>query len=106
VRVAILDTGVNIQHREIKEAIKSTSIELDRCKGFPPSLNPTADKHGHGTFIASTLLKTAPDIFLYIARVANDTGKLVPDNEYEGVVNVRTCPSLQPAKCSRPSTGL
>jgi hypothetical protein len=64
------------------------SINKTRCKAFPETLDPCDDKHGHGTHATSVLLQTAPDIELYIARVADDTGNIIKDNDYEGVINV------------------
>jgi subtilisin family serine protease len=70
VKATILDTGVNFQHCEIKNAV----IDAKRCKGFPndPHYDPQADRHGHGTQVASVLLQTSPDISLYIVRVVDD----------------------------------
>ena len=78
VKVAILDTGVNFQHCKIKDAINA-----ERCQGFPadPKYDPQADNNGHGTQVASVLLRTSPDISLYIARVVDDAGKITSDSE-------------------------
>jgi subtilisin family serine protease len=91
VKVAILDTGVNFHHCEIKNAIERSVIAANRCKGFPndPNYDPQVDKHGHGTQVASVLLQTSPDISLYIARVVDDAGTMASDNEYEEIANVR-----------------
>jgi Subtilase family len=88
VKVAILDTGLCWQHPEFKEHIQRGSINKTRCRAFPATLDPCDDKHGHGTHAASVLLQTAPDIELYIARVADDTGNIIKDNDYDGVINV------------------
>jgi subtilisin family serine protease len=88
VKVAILDTGVCWQHPEFKEHIQMGSINKTRCKAFPETLDPYDDKHSHGTHAASVLLQTAPNIKLYIARVADDTGIIIKDNDYDGVINV------------------
>lgn len=91
VKVAILDTGVNFHHCEIKRAIERGVIDAKRCKGFPnnPHYNPQADKHGHGTHIASVLLQTSPDISLYIARVVDNAENMVSDHDYQEIANVR-----------------
>jgi subtilisin len=86
VKVAILDTGIYWQHPEFEE--RRGSVSKKRCIAFPDTLDPCNDKHGHGTHAASVLLRTAPNVLLYIARVADDTGSIIKDNEYEGVINV------------------
>jgi subtilisin family serine protease len=87
-KVAIIDSGVCMQHPIIKEHIKRGVISKYRCKAFPETLDCLDDKHGHGTHVASVLLQTAPYVDLYLARVTDDTGNIIKDNDYEGVVNV------------------
>lgn len=89
IKVAILDTGVDGTHEQIQSAISSGCLKY--VKGFPDSLLPKKDKNGHGTHGASVLLKTAPDITLYVLRVSDDSGKMIPDNEYEALAEVNVC---------------
>jgi subtilisin family serine protease len=88
--VAILDTGVQYAHPEIQTAVDVGNIGKSRCQGFPNTLNPTADKNGHGTHVVSVLLRTSPDVLLYIARVADDDGTIVPDEDYKEVGEVKS----------------
>ena len=84
---------MNFEHRIIDEAVKVTrAIEEKNCRGFPDDEhhNPKVDKNGHGTFVASVLLKTAPDVSLYIARAFDDAGRSLPDEDYEQTAEVRT----------------
>ena len=74
VRVALLDTGVDTTHREIKHALEQKKIVAYR--GFPDSLDPLQDSTGNGTHGASVLLKTAPNSALYVARIVDDEGKI------------------------------
>ena len=92
VRVAILDTGVYFEHPKFKKATSLSVLQKDRCRGFPSQLNAIAclDKNGHGTHCASVLLRTAPNIDLYVARVFDDAGKVVPEDNFEGIVDVRS----------------
>ena len=90
VKVAIIDTGVNIRHPEISNAFYTGAITDDCCQGFPGRLDPKADYDGHGTHVASVLLRTANNVSLYIARVADDQGIIVGGPDYEEVVSVRT----------------
>jgi hypothetical protein len=93
------------QHPGFKEHIQIGSLNKRLCKAFPETLNPCDDKHGHGTHAASVLLQTAPNIELYIARVADDAGVIVKENDYQGVINVRAIWSKQ-AQSSRQLIGL
>jgi subtilisin family serine protease len=82
VRVAILDTGVDETHPLIEKAMgrilhKTTQVrQIAAMRGFPHSLKPGQDHHGHGTHCASVFIKTAPNAALYIGRVADDTGQI------------------------------
>ena len=62
------------------------------CWAYPNSLHPLEDKNGHGTRCASLLLRTAPDIELFIVRIMNDDGKMDKvdddDDDYEGIFKV------------------
>jgi len=73
VKVAIIDTGVDITHPKLAR-FRGEQLHPKRCRGFPDDLNhdPTVDKHGHGTYVTDVLLTTAPDVNLYIARVLGD----------------------------------
>ena len=85
VKIAILDTGIDFSHTEFQQY----GIKAHNCKGFPESLDPLRDRSGHGTHGASVLLKTAlPQTQLFVARVADDYGRITPDKDYEAVVNV------------------
>lgn len=85
--MAILDTGIYFEHPEFSQARSMKVLHEDRCKEFPSQLNPRLDKNGHGTHCTSVLLRTAPNIDLYVARVFDDYGKIPGDN-YEGIVEV------------------
>src|SRR5579859_3748264 len=86
VRVAILDTGVDNRHPQIQRALELKTIK--EVRGFPGSLEPLQDRHGHGTHGASVLMRTAPHAALYIARIADDEGNIAAENNYEGMVKV------------------
>ena len=82
VKVAIVDTGVDGSHEQIRRAIETKTICSGR--GFPNSveLPPFQDAQGHGTHAASVFLQTAPDALLCIARISHKS----PD--YEDIVKV------------------
>jgi hypothetical protein len=63
-RVAILDTSLDKDH----PGIMGCSQNFCGLRSFTDG--DTRDYHGHGTFIASLVLKVAPQSNLYIAKVA------------------------------------
>ncbi|SPN99566.1 uncharacterized protein DNG_02418 [Cephalotrichum gorgonifer] len=68
VRVAILDTGFDRDHYafEAREAnIKGKRNFYDETKKNVP------DRNGHGTFTASLILDYAPDVELYVVKIAD-----------------------------------
>jgi len=86
VQIAILDTGVDVNHPDIRNALDRKQI-----KGFFPEswgpdspLDPRHDDNGHGTHGTSVLIKTAPNVKIYVARVADKEGKVI----YNCVVEV------------------
>ena len=88
VAIAMIDTGINVHHPEMKMHIQNGSITL--WKGFPEELNPLEDNCGHGTHGASVLLKTAPNAELLMARVFDDNGKMPYKDKYPDVVEVHS----------------
>lgn len=84
VRIAILDTGVDVTHPVIHAAQEQKRIvdcfpDASYRASNPSSLDPFSDTHGHGTHGASVLLRTAPNANLYIARVTDENGDLIYD---------------------------
>jgi len=84
IKVAILDTGVDKTDVEIQKAMNSEhpAISNHSCRGFPETLLPLEDKHGHGTQCAALLLRIAPNVELFIGRVATNNGTLYRENKY------------------------
>jgi hypothetical protein len=67
IKVAILDTGVDLAHPELSERLKSGQIHagldlIDRG-------HQITDADGHGTHVCHTLLKTAPYVRVFPIRV-------------------------------------
>jgi len=77
IKVAVLDTGVNVSHEDLKGAIKGTYNAIDdECPG------DVTDKDGHGTHVAGIIaardndfgvIGIAPKADLYIAKVMEHT---------------------------------
>jgi subtilisin family serine protease len=84
--VAILDTGVDTRHPELKKAAQAHRI--GGYRGFPDSLDSLADRNGHRTHGASVFMCTVPRASIYLGRVAGDDGNITADNGYAVVVKV------------------
>lgn len=67
VRVAVLDTGVNMKHAVFEQWLKTG--QLDPGLDLIDDHSAMTDIDGHGTHICHVLLKTAPSIKLYPIRV-------------------------------------
>ena len=73
-KVAVLDTGIQATHPDLADAV----VE---ARDFTGSASGTADKHGHGTHVASIVTGdhtayrgVAPDTRLLVGKVLNDSG--------------------------------
>lgn len=81
IRIAILDTGIDLGHPYFDEKYRKGSTKsrreiVDECKSFLPGKNGDEDAHGHGTHAASLLLRLAPNAKVYVARVIDDDGEI------------------------------
>jgi len=73
IKVAILDTGLDVSHPDIKareERIKDVRSWVDGLDGKQD--RNAGDSCGHGTHVTSLLLDFAPDSDVYVARIAKD----------------------------------
>ena len=87
VRVGILDTGINATHPELQQALKDNKFKS--LRGFPETLDPLLDLHGRGTHAVSVLMRIAPSVELIIARVVDDAGILLgEENDYISTTKV------------------
>ena len=72
-KIAIFDTGIALRTAPEKRAFHSTKHRIIRTKSFlhdETGADGNTDDSGHGTAIASLLLKICPNAEIYIARVA------------------------------------
>jgi hypothetical protein len=72
IRIAILDTGIeedNAFFKGVKRTRREKDSPLKDRKSFTGGLN-VADSFGHGTDVASLILKVAPEANLYIAKIS------------------------------------
>ena len=73
-KIAILDTGIDISHPDFKED-QSASRMNRRIKVPEDFLDPEGkayDTCGHGTYCVGLLRRVAPEADIYVARVAKD----------------------------------
>lgn len=86
VKIAILDTGIDLRHDTFKGQFANGRIK--KVEDFVQIGGTGTDVHGHGTHCAALLRKVAPEADIYVARVAVGRGsksELRPAN----VVKVR-----------------
>jgi hypothetical protein len=67
VKVAVLDTGCDINHPMLKANIKGTYNAITK----KPDVR---DGHSHGTHVAGTVVSVAPAVELFIVKVLDDDG--------------------------------
>lgn len=87
IKVAILDTGIAINHPDLRHAII-------KCKDFTNSISGIADTRGHGTHCAGIIaacdnslgiVGVAPEAKLLIGKVLNDNGSGNAEMIAEGI---------------------
>jgi hypothetical protein len=86
VKIAILDTGIDTLHQDIfarAEKIRDT-VSWAR-DGLGARETRTKDCHGHGTAVASIILSIAEDADVYIAKVTNDDGTSIAEEDVAAV---------------------
>jgi subtilisin family serine protease len=86
VGIAILDTGVDATHPQIRAALDQKRIV---ARGFPGSLDPLHDDDGHGSYGASVLLQMAPDATIYVARIFGKEETFEPADVVKVGLNLR-----------------
>jgi hypothetical protein len=73
IKVAILDTGIDLQHEDIvpcADRIKDVRSWINGNDGVEDWT--TGDEHGHGTHVAAILIDTATEADVYIAKITRD----------------------------------
>lgn len=86
VRIAILDTGIDLGHPDFSKIDEdhpeygTPKSRVKECKSFVGSEGGDHDHSGHGTHSAALLLKLAPQANVYVARVVgNESGYVHPE---------------------------
>lgn len=82
VKIALIDTGVDVKHQDISESIKLTINMHNRT-------TDVTDIYGHGTHVAGLLVGKrtgiAPKAELYVAKVLDDKGNGSMANILDGI---------------------
>ncbi|UKZ49883.1 hypothetical protein TrVGV298_004136 [Trichoderma virens] len=72
IRIAILDTGIDIRHPDIAARLENIQDRYNWIKeDGNMDRSVVFDQSGHGTFAASLILDYAPDAQLYVAKIAD-----------------------------------
>ncbi|KAJ5100790.1 hypothetical protein N7456_006842 [Penicillium angulare] len=70
VKIAILDTGIDLGHPEFRPFQNDGRVTAGHCRDFVnPGESPISDSTGHGTHCAHLVLKVCQIAKLYIAKV-------------------------------------
>ncbi|KAK8131669.1 hypothetical protein PG984_008107 [Apiospora sp. TS-2023a] len=69
VKIAVLDTGVDLNHPDILACAEKIKAKRNWLRDGANTTVPDLD--GHGTFVTSLLLDFAPDADIYIAKIAD-----------------------------------
>lgn len=96
IRIAILDTGIDMAHPSVSDALFDHKLSKDRCYNWTcttsggdlENTQDVADSNGHGTNVAKLLIETAPDAELYIAKVMESSS--IKMKEVRSIAKVRT----------------
>jgi hypothetical protein len=89
VKIAVLDTGMDLQHRVLWDQYgKGKPIRefVDFRMDQEPQKTVPVDTAGHGTHVTAILRRVAPMAKIYVARIAEDTSDIKP----KAVALVRT----------------
>ncbi|KAL1604742.1 hypothetical protein SLS60_004282 [Paraconiothyrium brasiliense] len=80
IKVAILDTGIDLQHNDIvacAERIRDVRSWADGSHGVQDWAS--GDQHGHGTHVAGILMDCAAEADIYIAKITQDEKSISTD---------------------------
>ena len=81
VRVAILDTGLNMDLPVFKEKPGLKGVVKEQVDYVDPGASSMSDTFGHGTLMARIVMECAPGAEILVARVARNTKELKASQE-------------------------
>lgn len=81
-KIAVIDTGIDMNHPDFKESLKGT-INMHK------HIKDVTDEYGHGTHVAGLITGKhtgiAPEAELYVAKVLDEKGKGTMANVLDGI---------------------
>ncbi|KAK2608930.1 hypothetical protein QQS21_002506 [Conoideocrella luteorostrata] len=92
IRIAILDTGVDVNNPFFR-GVRQRRVKKDSpFKGYKSFVgNLETDTFGHGTNVAASLLRIAPEADLYIAKISQNEEHAGTDQIVEAFKWARSC---------------
>ncbi|KAI1124294.1 hypothetical protein F5Y10DRAFT_249672 [Nemania abortiva] len=88
IRIAVLDTGVDMSHWRVSDAFSDGRMSNERCYNWTRDANGAQytdnihDSNGHGTRVADLLMRIAPDAEICIAKVFESSDVKGKEAEY------------------------
>lgn len=93
VRVAVVDTGVDVDHPDLAGAVVAEACFTTLAPGCPPAPHPGDDDHGHGTNVAGIVASRgavappgiAPGTAIVAVKVMNNQNRFVTSDVLAGL---------------------
>jgi Subtilase family len=91
IKVAVIDTGVDLSHSALANNLAPSSewrdyVDNDTVPNDEPGINATPGKaYGHGTAVSGIILQIAPKVTILPLRVLSSTGKGNLDNVVKAI---------------------
>jgi hypothetical protein len=98
VRIAILDTGIDMTHPDFQPLdAKDRIIQQEDFLGCASAPDEAPDECGHGTHLVSLIRKISPTSDIYVARIVRDFDAHLDENVVAEVsLNTSKRPPLAP----------
>lgn len=93
VKIAVLDTGLQLDEALHANLVRAGRINSDQCKDFIATTEEDAvhgwkkDSDGHGSRIGQIILDVAPGTVLHIAKVFKDNDDLKRLDKVPGIIS-------------------
>lgn len=93
VRVAVVDTGVDVDHPDLDGRVVAEACFVNLPPGCPPPPHPADDDHGHGTNVAGIVASrgrvaprgVAPAAAIVAVKVMNDQNRFLTSDVLAGL---------------------
>ncbi len=93
VRIAVVDTGVDVDHPDLEGRVVAEACFVNLPPGCPPPPHPADDDHGHGTNVAGIVASrgrvappgVAPGAAIVAVKVMNDQNRFLTSDVLAGL---------------------